>query len=96
MAWFFTSGTTGYPKMTEHTHASYGLAHKITGKCGGDFFIFRFLLFLSTYLGPVFWSYRNQSLDLDCKPIHWFLCDGNTSPWWISDDDDNNDSKCSW
>jgi len=32
MSWFFTSGTTGYPKMTEHTHASYGLAHKMTGK----------------------------------------------------------------
>ena len=32
MSWFFTSGTTGLPKMTEHTHASYGLAHVITGK----------------------------------------------------------------
>ena len=32
MSWFFTSGTTGSPKMTEHSHASYGLAHKITGK----------------------------------------------------------------
>lgn len=29
---FFTSGTTGYPKMTLHTHASYPYAHKITGK----------------------------------------------------------------
>ncbi|KAK7507797.1 hypothetical protein BaRGS_00000762 [Batillaria attramentaria] len=27
---FFTSGTTGPPKMTEHTHASYGLGHLIT------------------------------------------------------------------
>ena len=29
---FFTSGTTGFPKMTQHTHASYGLGHIITGK----------------------------------------------------------------
>jgi len=29
---YFTSGTTGMPKMTVHSHASYGLAHKITGK----------------------------------------------------------------
>jgi acyl-coenzyme A synthetase/AMP-(fatty) acid ligase len=28
---YFTSGTTGYPKMTIHCHG-YGLAHKITGK----------------------------------------------------------------
>jgi acyl-coenzyme A synthetase/AMP-(fatty) acid ligase len=28
---YFTSGTTGYPKMTIHAHA-YGLAHRITGK----------------------------------------------------------------
>ncbi|XP_029636308.1 acyl-coenzyme A synthetase ACSM3, mitochondrial [Octopus sinensis] len=26
MMWFFTSGTTSHPKMTEHTHASYGIA----------------------------------------------------------------------
>ena len=32
MSWFFTSGTTGLPKMTEHTHASYGFAHQGTGK----------------------------------------------------------------
>ncbi|ELU02061.1 hypothetical protein CAPTEDRAFT_184514 [Capitella teleta] len=32
MTIFFTSGTTGEPKMTEHSHASYGLAHHITGK----------------------------------------------------------------
>ncbi|XP_047143326.1 acyl-coenzyme A synthetase ACSM3, mitochondrial isoform X2 [Hydra vulgaris] len=32
LAWFFTSGTTGLPKIAEHTHASYGLAHKITGR----------------------------------------------------------------
>ena len=29
---FFTSGTTGYPKMTLHTHVSYPFAHKVTGK----------------------------------------------------------------
>nr|WP_034634242.1 MULTISPECIES: AMP-binding protein [Desulfofundulus] len=29
---YFTSGTTGYPKMTVHTHASYPLGHIITGK----------------------------------------------------------------
>lgn len=29
---YFTSGTTGLPKMTVHTHASYGIGHRITGK----------------------------------------------------------------
>jgi len=29
---YFTSGTTGYPKMTVHTHASYPIGHKGTGK----------------------------------------------------------------
>jgi acyl-coenzyme A synthetase/AMP-(fatty) acid ligase len=29
---YFTSGTTGYPKMVLHTHASYGIGHQITGK----------------------------------------------------------------
>lgn len=28
---YFTSGTTGYPKMTVHTHVSFPLGHKITG-----------------------------------------------------------------
>ncbi len=28
---FFTSGTTGSPKMVPHTHGSYGYCHKITG-----------------------------------------------------------------
>lgn len=32
MTVFFTSGTTGMPKMTEHTYASYGLGCLITGK----------------------------------------------------------------
>ncbi|XP_071976616.1 acyl-coenzyme A synthetase ACSM3, mitochondrial-like isoform X1 [Engystomops pustulosus] len=29
---YFTSGTTGFPKMVEHSHCSYGLGHTITGK----------------------------------------------------------------
>ncbi len=29
---YFTSGTTGGPKMTVHTHASYPLGHLVTGK----------------------------------------------------------------
>jgi acetyl-CoA synthetase/medium-chain acyl-CoA synthetase len=29
---YFTSGTTGYPKMVLHTHASYGIGHQITGR----------------------------------------------------------------
>ncbi|HYB74323.1 MAG TPA: AMP-binding protein [Candidatus Sulfotelmatobacter sp.] len=29
---YFTSGTTGYPKMVLHTHASYPIGHLITGK----------------------------------------------------------------
>ncbi len=29
---YFTSGTTGYPKMTIHTHASSGVGHEVTGK----------------------------------------------------------------
>ena len=29
---YFTSGTTGYPKMTLHTHASYPIGHLVTGK----------------------------------------------------------------
>ena len=29
---YFTSGTTGLPKMVLHTHASYGLGHEITGR----------------------------------------------------------------
>ncbi len=32
MTIFFTSGTTGEPKMTEHTFASYGYAAQITGR----------------------------------------------------------------
>ncbi|HNP86282.1 MAG TPA: AMP-binding protein [Kouleothrix sp.] len=29
---YFTSGTTGMPKMVGHTQASYGIGHQITGK----------------------------------------------------------------
>ncbi|MGB9804798.1 AMP-binding protein, partial [Desulfofundulus sp.] len=29
---YFTSGTTGYPKMTVHSHASYPIGHIVTGK----------------------------------------------------------------
>ncbi|MBJ6761435.1 AMP-binding protein [Myxococcaceae bacterium JPH2] len=29
---YFTSGTTGMPKMVLHTHASYGLGHAVTGR----------------------------------------------------------------
>lgn len=32
MIWFFTSGTTGKPKMTEHTHASYALGSSVTAR----------------------------------------------------------------
>eukprot|EP00079_Xenopus_tropicalis_P008693 XP_002932029.2 PREDICTED: acyl-coenzyme A synthetase ACSM3, mitochondrial [Xenopus tropicalis] len=32
MTIFFTSGTTGSPKMTEHSHCSYGLGLKVNGK----------------------------------------------------------------
>ncbi len=29
---YFTSGTTGFPKMALHTHATYPIGHRITGK----------------------------------------------------------------
>ena len=29
---YFTSGTTGFPKMVLHTHASYPIGHQVTGK----------------------------------------------------------------
>ncbi len=32
MLLYFTSGTTGMPKMVAHTQASYGIGHHITGK----------------------------------------------------------------
>ncbi|MEX2424278.1 MAG: AMP-binding protein [Acidimicrobiia bacterium] len=33
---YFTSGTTGYPKMVLHTHASYGIGHQITARYWQD------------------------------------------------------------
>jgi acetyl-CoA synthetase len=32
MLLYFTSGTTGMPKMVQHTQASYGLGHQMTGR----------------------------------------------------------------
>ena len=32
---------------------------------------------------PVLPSYRNQSIDLLCKSIDWFLYDGNTGFEWV-------------
>lgn len=33
MTIFFTSGTTGAPKMTVHSHCSYGLGLTVNGRC---------------------------------------------------------------
>jgi acyl-coenzyme A synthetase/AMP-(fatty) acid ligase len=33
---YFTSGTTSYPKMVLHTHASYGIGHEITARFWQD------------------------------------------------------------
>lgn len=32
MAIYFTSGTTGSPKMTEHSHSSYGIGLTVSGR----------------------------------------------------------------
>jgi acyl-coenzyme A synthetase/AMP-(fatty) acid ligase len=42
---YFTSATTGDPKMVLHTQASYGLAHRVTGE-----------LWLDCKLGDVHWN----------------------------------------
>ncbi len=42
---YFTSGTTGQPKMVVHTHASYGLGHRVTGE-----------LWLDLKPGDVLWT----------------------------------------
>lgn len=33
---YFTSGTTGHPKMVPHTHASYGIGHQVTARFWHD------------------------------------------------------------
>ena len=33
---------------------------------------------------PVLPSYRNQSIDLLCKSIDWFLYEDNTGIWWVN------------
>ena len=33
---------------------------------------------------PVLSSYRNQSIDLHCKSIDWFLYEGNTRIYWVN------------
>ncbi len=33
---YFTSGTEAYPKMVQHTHASYGIGHEITARFWQD------------------------------------------------------------
>ncbi|MBI5688014.1 MAG: AMP-binding protein [Verrucomicrobia bacterium] len=42
---YFTSGTTGHPKMVVHTQASYGLGHRVTGQ-----------LWLDLKPGDVLWT----------------------------------------
>jgi acetyl-CoA synthetase len=36
MLLYFTSGTVAYPKMVQHTHASYGIGHTITARFWQD------------------------------------------------------------
>ena len=31
-----------------------------------------------THLQPMFQSHKNQSIDLHCQPVNWFLYDENT------------------
>ena len=38
---------------------------------------------LINLLNPVLPSYRNQSIDLLCKSLDWFLYEGNTGNKWV-------------
>ena len=46
----------------------------------GDFRMRSDIVFIVNFspLNPVLPSYRNQSIDLLCKSIEWFLYEGNT------------------
>ena len=33
---------------------------------------------------PVLPSYRNQSIEMLCKSVDWFLYEGNTGIWWVN------------
>ncbi len=59
MTIFFTSGTTGAPKMTEHTFASYGFAAQITGRCVNEGH--------ATWSGKRFWPQHNLSSCVERK-----------------------------
>jgi len=45
---YFTSGTSGYPKMTVHTHVSFPLRHKVTGQ-----------LWLDLHAGDLHWNFSD-------------------------------------
>ena len=38
---------------------------------------------LVTHFCYMFSLYRNQSIDLHCKPMDWFLFDENIGPKWV-------------
>ena len=41
-------------------------------------------IYCLTHKVPVLFSYRNQSIDLLCKSIDWFLYEGNTDTEWVN------------